>query len=406
MPREEGAERVVMKITGVLVDLLVQLAPEIYGPFVVLQNGKKVLYVEVLKAMYGMLIASLLWYRKFRKDLEGHGYKFNPYDPCVANKRIGGRQHTIRFHVDDLLASHIDPKVNDDFAEWLNKMYGQYGEVKCVRGKRHDFLGMTLDWSHPKHMGIDMSDYINAMCDDFEAESGIKLGTASVPAPTDLLSRGTGKPLDAKRAKLFHTYTMKGMYACKRGRPDIHTAIAILCTRVRDPNEDDWRKFMQMMKYCNATRKDVLWLSVDDIHVIKWHVDASFAVHPDFRSHTGGTMTQGSGCGITFSTKQKINSKSSTESELIGANDVLGHILWTRLFMEAQGYPIEKNILYQDNKSTILLEENGKRSSSRRTRHFNIRYFYLTDQIAQGTVEVQYCPTEAMTADYMTKPLQ
>ena len=62
MPREEGAERVVMKITGVLVDLLVQLAPEIYGPFVVLQNGKKVLYVEVLKAMYGMLIASLLWY--------------------------------------------------------------------------------------------------------------------------------------------------------------------------------------------------------------------------------------------------------------------------------------------------------------------------------------------------------
>ena len=67
------------------------------------------------------------------------------------------------------------------------------------------------------------------------------------------------------------------------------------------------------MKYCNATRKDVLWLSVDNIHVIKWHVDASFAVHPDFRSHTGGTMTQGSGCGITFSTKQKINSKSQID---------------------------------------------------------------------------------------------
>ena len=71
---------------------------------------------------------------------------------------------------------------------------------------------------------------------DFETDSRIKLGTAQVPAPTDLLSRGTGKPLDAKRAKLFHTYTMKGMYACKRGRPHIHTAIAILCTRVRDPN--------------------------------------------------------------------------------------------------------------------------------------------------------------------------
>ena len=178
-------------------------------------------------------------------------------------------------------------KVNDDFAEWLNRMYGQYGEVKCVRGKRHDFLGMTLDWSFAKHMGIDMRFYIIAMCNDFETDSGIKLGTAQVPAPTDLLSRGTGKSLDAKRAKLFHTYTMKDMYACKRGRPDIHTAIAILCTRVRDPYEDDWRKFLQMMKYCNATRKDILWLSVDNIHGIKWHVDASFAVHPDFKSHTG-----------------------------------------------------------------------------------------------------------------------
>jgi len=170
--------------------------------------------------------------------------------------------------------------------------------------------------------------------------------------------------------------------------------------------EEGGRKFMQYMKYCNATRDDVLWLAVDNISVLKWHVDAAYAVHPDFKSHTGGTMTQGSGCAITSSTKQKINTRSSTEAELVGANDMLPGILWTRLFMETQGYPIKTNILYQDNKSTILLEENGKKSSSRRTRHFNIRYFYLTDQIEQGTVQVHYCPTEAMTANYMTKPLQ
>ena len=74
--------------------------------------------------------------------------------------------------------------------------------------------------------------------------------------------------------------------------------------------------------------------------------------------------------------------------------------------MEAQGYPVKCIIVYQDNKSTILLERNGKRSSSQRTRHFNIRYFFLTDQIEKGTVEVQYCPTGSMLADYMTKPLQ
>jgi hypothetical protein len=84
-PAKEGEERVIMKITGVLVHLLVQLAPEVYGPYVVFENGKKVLYVQVLKALYGMLSAALLWYNQFRRDLEKKRFVFNPYDPCVAN---------------------------------------------------------------------------------------------------------------------------------------------------------------------------------------------------------------------------------------------------------------------------------------------------------------------------------
>ena len=67
---------------------------------------------------------------------------------------------------------------------------------------------------------------------------------------------------------------------------------------------------------------------------------------------------------------------------------------------------MKQNILFQDNKSAMLLENNGKRSSSKRTRHLNIRYFFLTDQIEKGNVEVKFCPTDEMTADYMTKPLQ
>ena len=74
--------------------------------------------------------------------------------------------------------------------------------------------------------------------------------------------------------------------------------------------------------------------------------------------------------------------------------------------MESQGYKIKKNILYQDNKSTILLEKNGKRSSSKRTRAVNIRYFFLTDQIEKGNLTVEYCPTAEMIGDFFTKPLQ
>jgi hypothetical protein len=107
-----------------------------------------------------------------------------------------------------------------------------------------------------------------------------------------------------------------------------------------------------------------------------------------------------------MSRKQKLNTRSSTEAELVGPDDLSTLILWTKLFMECQGYPIEKNILYQDNKSTILLENNGKKSSSKRTRALNIRYFFMTDQIEKGNVIVEYCPTGEMVADYFSKPLQ
>jgi hypothetical protein len=86
-------------------------------------------------------------------------------------------------------------------------------------------------------------------------------------------------------------------------------------------------------------------------------VDASFAVHPDFKSHTGAAMHFGDGDGAvqSVSRKQKLNTRSSTESELVGADNISVMILWKKLFMEAQGYEIQKNILYQDNKSAILL---------------------------------------------------
>ncbi len=166
------------------------------------------------------------------------------------------------------------------------------------------------------------------------------------------------------------------------------------------------RKLLQLMKYRNGTRKDKLILSADNLHIVKWYVDAAFAVHPDFKSHTGAAMTYGKGAPITTSRKQKLNTRSSTEAELVGADDMATMILWTKLFMEAQGYEITRNILYQDNKSTILLEENGKRSSSKRTRALNIRYFFLTDQIEKGNLMVEYCPTKEMRGDYMSKPLQ
>ena len=198
----------------------------------------------------------------------------------------------------------------------------------------------------------------------------------------------------------------KGLFLCQRASPDIHTAIAALCMGVQAPTEQDWEKLERLLRYLNAMRNDRLILKATDLNILKWYVDAAFAVHPNFKSHTVVMMMFSGGAVQSISRKQKLNTRSSTEAELVAADDAATLIMWTQLFMEAQGYGINRNVLYQDNKSTILLENNGKRSSSKRTRAINIRYFFLTDQIEKGRLQVVYCPTEDMTADYFSKPLQ
>jgi hypothetical protein len=193
---------------------------------------------------------------------------------------------------------------------------------------------------------------------------------------------------------------------CKRARPDLQTAVAFLSTRVRAPNEDDYKKLIRMMQFLRATKDEFLTLGAHSLHNVRWWVDASYAVHPDMKSHTGGAMSLGSGVIYGASKRQKLNTKSSTESELVGTDDVMPQILWTLYFLKAQGYRIDDNVLYQDNKSSILLETNGRGSSGKRTRHIAVRYFFIADRVKSKEIRIEYCPTGLMIADYFTKPLQ
>jgi len=321
---------------------------------------------------------------------------------------INGKQQTIRFHVDDVMSSHVDPKVNDEFLDWLNRKYGKYGAVKATRGKVHDYLGMTFEFEGTK-VKVNMIDYVKEMLREFPVKFN-KNSIVTSPAGVDLFSPDNSKKLDEKERETFHRMTAKALFLCKRARPDIQPIVAVLCTRVKKPGVKDWNKLVRMMKHLHNTVDDVLVLSAENgIYGVDWMIDAAFAVHPDFRSHTGATMSfkEGTGAVIGISAKQKLNTNSSTTAELVAVDQVMPMVQWVPLFMESQGYDLGSNsTIYQDNKSAILLEKNGKSSSGKRTRALNIRYFFITDQVKRGTVEIKYCPTDDMVGDYMTKGLQ
>ncbi len=124
------------------------------------------------------------------------------------------------------------------------------------------------------------------------------------------------------------------------------------------------------------------------------------------QGHTGAMMSMGKGPAISFSNKHKLNTKSSSKSKLVSTDQALSSILRTRYFIEAQGYSVEQNILFQDNQSTMQLEVNGSFSSSKQTKHIKCRYYFICDKIADDDLEVMYCPTEIMLANVLTKPKQ
>ncbi len=98
-------------IRGPLVDILVSIAPNVYGPYVTVgKKGKKQLLDQCLTALYGTMVVLQLFYKKFVKNLKSKGFKLNPYDPCVANKEVNGEQLTVCFHMDDCKISHLTPK--------------------------------------------------------------------------------------------------------------------------------------------------------------------------------------------------------------------------------------------------------------------------------------------------------
>ena len=406
--RDKDGDRVIMKIQGPMVDLLIQIDPT-YEDFVVHERGVKTLYVHILRALYGLLESALRYYQKWRADLESYGFKINPYDICVANKMVDNAQMTVSWHVDDVKVSHINPNHVDEFIAWATAEYGKQSPLTVTRGKKHVYLGMTLDYSKKGAVIVDMRDYVKDMLEDFPRSISGRVASCATSA---LFTVKPSKKLLKEQAEAFHTFVAKALFLTKRARPDIQHVVSFLCTRVKEPTRQDWDKLVRMMTFLHTTKHECLTSELHPIYEkgkkfiqVIWNVDAAFAVHDDLKSHTGAICTLGEGAAIAISRKHKTNTRSSTAAEIVAVDDVITPIIWSKRFLEAQGYPT-KCILEQDNQSTLKWIKNGRASVGKRTRHMDIRYFYVTDYVLKGIIEAKYKPTKEMTGDYLSKPLQ
>ncbi|MEM1009074.1 MAG: Ty1/Copia family ribonuclease HI [Myxococcota bacterium] len=172
------------------------------------------------------------------------------------------------------------------------------------------------------------------------------------------------------------------------------------------PTEQDWKKMVRVLRFVQATIDDPSYLGADNLTRFHTWVNVAFATHIDMKSHTGGVVSFGWGGFFCMSNKQKLVTKSSTEAEFVGASDYLPNTIWVKMFLECQGLIINECTFEQDNESAIRLEVNGRASATKQSRHIAIRYFWTKDRLLQHDIQVWYCNSTMMLADYLSKPLQ
>ena len=266
---------VILKMVGDSVDILCEVNPT-FEDSVVIENGKRVMYLQLLKALYGCVKAALIWYTLFCTVLKDMGFILNPYDKCVANKMVNKSQCTVVWYVDDNKISHLDSKVVDDV---LNKIERRFGKLTITRGKQHTFLGMDIDFIGNAKVEIAMRSYVLECIEPY----GLKKNeTAVTPARNDLFDINEDSPkLPFDEAELLHSIVAKLLYVSNRARPDILLPVAFLCTRVRQPTEQDRSKLRRVLQYLNGTQEMSLILGADSLSRSHTWVDTSFAVHMD-----------------------------------------------------------------------------------------------------------------------------
>jgi hypothetical protein len=254
-----------------------------------------------------------------------------------------------------------------------------------------------------------MKNYIKGVLEQFTQENGSEvIKNVKTPASDNLFrvrKRIEEIEITKHQSSQFHSTVAKLLFLTKRGRPDILLALSFLTARVKSPDLDDWKKLLRVLGYLKETLEYDLTISCKDLGTLTWYIDGSYATHEDTKGHNGAVMTIGNNVVLLRSNKQKVNTRSLTEAELIAVDDTLPTVQWTESFMKDQGYDLE-TIIKEDNKSSILLMKNGRLSSGKRTKHLDIRYFYVKDLLRRGIVKIEHCKTENMIADFFTKPLQ
>ena len=387
-----------VRLDSIMTRFLVKLDPS-YAQYV---NEDGTCIVQLDRALYGTIEAARLWYMNISSKLKEYGFEANPYDECVFNK-VGsdGHQITIVLYVDDMMITCESEMELDRFEAYLRQCYGVDSITKHT-GDVIDFLGMTFDFRTTGEVRVTMERLVAEII----AGAGV-VAERKTPATETLFEVRIAPKLDPAKRDYFRSYVAKLLYVSKRVRPEMLAAVSFLSTRAAEPDIDDLAKLHRVLGYLLGTRERGVVLRIGDTMTVSAFVDAAYGVHTGSgKSHSGCAIVLGNNGPVHVkSTKQKLVTKSSTEAELVALSDYASQAIWARNLVAAQGYDVGPVVLHQDNMSCMALMKRGG-PASERTRHIDIRYFWVKERVDGKDAVIRHLSTEKMHVNVMTKPVQ
>ena len=198
------------------------------------------------KGVHGTMNAALLVHEKLVRKFQEWWIIMNPYGPCVWNQTIGSKQLTLMLHMDNLLFDHVSSCIVTEHIKCLDGVHDTKDPLTVTRGKTHEHLGMTMDFSLSLGVAFDQFDFAKKLWKSFLPE--LKSACRKTPAPESLFQLGRDSELlMSKQKEQHHHTTAKCLWLGQRTRLDMQLTVGFHCTRVKGPTREDWIKLKQLL---------------------------------------------------------------------------------------------------------------------------------------------------------------
>jgi len=359
-------------------------------------------YMELGKCIYGLKQAARMFRKHLDATLKSIGFVPTRADTCVYIYRRDNDFIIAMTHVDDIGFASTSMSFMNEVREQLGRVY----DLSIITDMSH-YLGMNISRDlHDKSIFLNQSGYIESLMEEFSV-SVTKPPSIPISIPSDFDSLiATSPALSTIGITMYQARVGSLLYLATHTRPDILYATTFLARYTKSPTEYHLSLVNRLLEYVVSSKDLGLRFHSGEGIVLYASSDASYACHPDRKSHSGITLHIGrhSGSLYSMSKKQPVVALSSTEAEFVATTEAAKEIVWCRLLLYDLGFPQSApTVLFQDNQSTIKLLTDE--SYHAKTKHIDVRFHFVRELITDGVITPVYLSTTEMPSDLLTKSL-